>query len=86
MVTMDKVMQGVSNYLDNEIIPHLDGVKRYGLSVYLALAIEGIRQRADELIGHPAIKMLNIVDDGGNIDLDRLHTACIGQFRNNEKL
>ena len=64
MVTIDQAMRGVAQYADKESIPHLPTGKDGGKSRILALK------------DHPAVQMMGIMDEDGNIDLDRLYNAA----------
>lgn len=86
MATLGQVRTGMQRYIENEIVPHLDGVRRFGVSLYVALAAQSIESRAAELLKHPAVAILGIVDDDGEIDIDRLHAAAISQMHGGEKL
>ena len=85
MVTTQQLISGIVNYADAEIIPKLAGVKRYGAAVYLALVANNAQKVIPGMLDNPAIKMLGVCDDGGGIDLDKLHEAMIQAMRE-EKL
>ena len=76
MVTIDQAMRGVAQYADNEIIPHLPTGKGIGAGIALALIMDGGKNRILALKDHPAVKMMGIMDEEGNIDLDRLYNAA----------
>ena len=63
----------------------MSGAKKFGLGVYTALAMNGAEQKATELMHHPLIQMLDVVDDSGNIDIDKIHNVMSAQIRD-EKL
>ena len=69
-VTIDQAMRGAMRYADNEVIPHLPGGKGIGAGIMLALIMEGSREKILALRENPAVKMMQIFDDTGNIDLD----------------
>ena len=76
MVTIDQAMRGVAQYADNEIIPHLPTGKGIGAGIALALILDGGKNRILALKDHPAVQMMGIMDEDGNIDLDRLYNAA----------
>ena len=76
MVTIDQAMRGVAQYADNEIIPHLPTGKGIGAGIALALIMDGGKSRILALKDHPAVQMMGIMDEEGNIDLDRLYNAA----------
>ena len=76
MVTIDQAMRGVAQYADNEIIPHLPTGKGIGAGIVLALILDGGKEQLLKLRENPAVQMMGIMDDEGNIDLDRLYNAA----------
>ena len=76
MVTIDQAMRGVAQYAENEIIPHLPTGKGIGAGIALALIMDGGKSRILELKDHPAVQMMGVMDEDGNIDLDRLYNAA----------
>ena len=81
-VTIDQAMRGAMRYADNEVIPHLPGGKGIGAGIMLALIMEGSREKVLALRENPAVKMMQIFDDAGNIDLDKLYNAARPRFEN----
>ena len=84
MKTINQVINGLTKYLDAEIIPHLSGAKKYGAAVYLALVELNAVNYVKDALSLPAIKMLG-VSDGENVDIDKLYTA-MSKSINGEKL
>ena len=80
MVTIDQAMRGVAQYADNEIIPHLPTGKGIGAGIALALIMDGGKSRILALKDHPAVQMMGIMDEEGNIDLERLYNAARPRF------
>lgn len=81
-VTIDQAMRGAMRYADNEVIPHLPGGKGIGAGIMLALIMEGSREKILALREHPAVKLMQIMDEQGNINLDRLYNAARPKFEN----
>lgn len=81
-VTIDQAMRGAVRFADNEIIPHLPGGKGICAGIALALIMDGGRSRILALREHPAVKLMQIMDEQGNIDLDRLYNAARPKFEN----
>ena len=76
MVTIDQAMRGAAKFADNEIIPHLPTGKGIGAGIALALIMDGGKSRILALKDHPAVQMMGIMDEEGNIDLERLYNAA----------
>ena len=81
-VTIDQARRGAVRFADNEIIPHWPGGKGIGAGIALALIMDGGRSRILALREHPAVKLMQIMDEQGNIDLDRLYNAARPKFEN----
>lgn len=77
MVTMDQIKRGIGRYVDEEIAPKLTGVKRYGVQVYTGLALQSAEKAMEEIMQHPAIRMLGLMDDNHRFDIDRLHMIAL---------
>lgn len=80
MVTIDQMTRGVMRFADTEIGPHLPTGKAIGLGVALSLVAEGGRERLLTLRENPLIKAMGVMDESGNIDLDRLYNAARPRF------
>lgn len=76
MVTIDQAMRGAMRFADSEIIPHLPTGKGIGAGIALALIMDGGKERLMQLKEHPAVQLMGAMDDGGNIDIDRLYNAA----------
>lgn len=81
-VTIDQAMRGAMRYADNEVIPHLPGGKGIGAGIMLALIMEGSREKVLALRENPAVRLMRIMDEQGNIDIDRLYSAARPKFEN----
>lgn len=81
MVHYTRVLQGLTDYADKELISQMGGSLRGWMAgAAVALAMERGREIMAELIKNPMIKALGLVD-GENIDVDALYRALIEQAR-----
>lgn len=85
MVTMQAAKNGLVKYIDNDILPHLTGLKKVGLGVYTALAANNIIGLMEKYKDHPAVSVLDVIDENGNIDIDKLYNVTAPMFANGEK-
>lgn len=74
MVTIQKIEQGIAAYLDSELMPHFTGG---GFEKVIAgTAMSLIVRRGGNILNHykdnKTIRMLGLMDDNGNIDIDIL--------------
>jgi hypothetical protein len=76
MVTIDQAMRGAMRFADSEIIPHLPTGKGIGAGIALALIMDGGKDRLMKLREHPAVQLMGVMDESGNIDIDRLYNAA----------
>ena len=81
-VTIDQAMRAAVRFADNEVIPHLPGGKGIGAGIALALILDGSRDYILRLRENPAVKLMRIMDEQGNIDIDRLYSAARPKFEN----
>ena len=85
MVTLKQVQSGICKYVDSELLPHLTGGWKIALGIYSGLAAENLEKTVMQYKENPAVKMLNIIDDAGNVDIDRLYSQASKMFSNGEK-
>ena len=76
MITIDQAMRGVMRFADAEIGPHLPTGKAIGLGVALSLIAEGGNEQLLALRENPLIQTMGVMDEQGNVDLDRLYNAA----------
>lgn len=86
MITTIQAKNGLVKYIDNDMLPHLTGVKKIGLGIYTALAADNLVNAMEKYREHPAVAMLGVVDADGNIDIDRLYQAAAQHFQQGERV
>jgi hypothetical protein len=75
MVTVDKVQKGVSRFLDIEILPKMAGRDKWILTALATVYIAKLPEIIRKISEYPAVKILGVIDDAGNIDIDTLMTS-----------
>lgn len=55
----------------------LTGGKRIGMGTYATLAMDGSTAKIQKCLKHPAVDILDIQDENGQIDLDRIRSAVL---------
>lgn len=80
MITIDQAMRGVMRFADAEIGPHLPTGKAIGLGVALSLIAEGGKEQLLTLRENPVVQMMGVMDEAGNINIDRLYNAARPKF------
>ena len=86
MVTVHQIRQGLEQYLDTEILPHLPAMKRFGISVYIELLLQQIENQSGDFLEKPAIKILGLADENGNIDIEKLYGVAKNKFGSADRL
>lgn len=65
-----RVVNGVINYADNEIINSLPTTGKWLVGAGLGIMTAKMNELIDSLVSNPMIKMMGIVDDEGLFDVD----------------
>lgn len=71
MESIDQVKRGIANFVDSEVAPIMPRWKGVLLSAGAALMIEG---KSNELIKHPMVQMMGVID-GDMVDVDKLYST-----------
>lgn len=76
MVTIDQIENGVAAYLDAELMPQMqeNGLQKVLIGTVLGIAVKRGSSLILPLRDNPVVKMLEIIDDEGNVDLETLKT------------
>lgn len=74
MVSVDKIEQGVANYLDAELMPQLkgNGIEKVIVGTTASLLIRKTGTIIEGYKDNKLVKMLGIIDDNGAVDVDTL--------------
>ena len=73
MVSLAQVRAGLTKYLDEEFILKLNGWQKWVFGAFAGIALLRIDEIFESLKGNEIVKMLKVIDDFDNIDLDMLH-------------
>ena len=86
MITLEQMQMGLGQYIDNELLPHLSGMKKVGLAAYSVLAVQNFAEMVRKYQNHPAIAVMNIVNEAGEVDIDKLYTALEPLFAEKQRI
>lgn len=75
MVTMDQIKRGAARYVDDEFTAKLSGWQKWAVGAGAAMSLENLDGTLLALRDTPAVRAMGIMDDAGNIDLDRVYSA-----------
>lgn len=72
MVSIDRVKRGIAQYLDRNLINKMTGWQKWVFGAGAALYLENLSGTVMQLREHPAIKPLGIIDENGNIAVEKV--------------
>lgn len=73
MISMERVKRGVARYLDEEFTKKMTGWQKWVFGAGAALYLENASSEIQKLQEMPAVKTLGIVDEAGNIAVDKIY-------------
>lgn len=73
MVTYEQLINGLSKFIDTEIISQLTGNSKVLLGIGAGIALKKGESLFNNLKNNSMIKMLNIINDEGYIDIETLY-------------
>nr|DAQ83870.1 MAG TPA: hypothetical protein [Caudoviricetes sp.] len=79
MANIEQVKHGVSEYVKNDVLPHLPTAKQIGVSIYIGLVMDNATGAVEKIKNHPALGLTGIFKDD-DIDVDRLYSVARPQF------
>lgn len=83
MVTYNQVVNGVSRFIDAEILNKIQGMSKIALGVGSGVMLRRGENLFNVLKQQPVIKMLEIIDENDNIDIDIIYEELKKQMENN---
>ena len=76
MITIDQAMRGAVRFFDTVASPHMDEVRSFVAGVGLSLLADGSKEQLLVLRDNPWVKAMRVMDEQGNIDIDRLYNKA----------
>ena len=75
MVTYNQVVNGMSRYIDQEIVNKMQGLSRWGVGALSGIVLSSKGANIfNTLKANPIIKMLDVIDENDMIDIDTIYT------------
>ena len=74
MVTYNQVVNGMTKYIDQEIINKIQGWQRWALGAGAGIMMTKGANMFNALKANPIIKMLDVIDENDMIDVDTIYT------------
>lgn len=74
MISVDKIEQGIADYLDAELMPQLqgNGIEKVIVGTAASLLIRKSGTIIESYKDNKLVKLLGIMDENGNVDVDIL--------------
>lgn len=73
MIPYNQVVNGVTKYIDNEIIPKVEGLSKIAVGIVLASAVKRGDVIVEKIKAIPVVKMIGIVDDENRVDIETIY-------------
>ena len=73
MVTYNQVVNGMSRYIDQEIVNKMQGWQRWALGAGAGIMMNKGTNMFNAFKAHPVVKMLEVIDENGMIDIDTIY-------------
>lgn len=73
MVTLAQVQNGIVKYLDAEITPKIPGWQKWVFGAAVGISLSKITNIFNALKENPFVKMLEVIDENDNIDIDTVY-------------
>lgn len=74
MVTLNQVKAGAAAYIEQEIIAKIGGWQKWVAGAAVSMALNRADTIFEALRQNPAVQLLGIIDDSGEIDIDALYS------------
>lgn len=73
MVTLNQVQNGIVRYIDVEMLPKMDGWKKWVFGAAAGIAVTRAESIFEGLRHNSLVSALGVIDEHGHIDIDTLH-------------
>jgi hypothetical protein len=73
MISYNQVVNGVTRYIDDEIVSKIGGLSKLAVGVMLAAAVKRADNIVEQMKAMPLIKMLGIIDEENMVDVDTIY-------------
>lgn len=79
MVTIDKIQNGIAKYMDMEFLPTIanDELQKFAMGVSVSILIKRFDKILASGIEHPILKLLELANSNGEIDIDILKDTIL---------
>lgn len=81
-----KVIDGISKYLDSEIYSGMNEVQEFAARVFLGRFFSNHEALKQSLMNNEFLKLFNIIDEDGKVDVDTLATDIKREIARKDKI
>lgn len=86
MATANQIKLGVGDYIERHMMPRLDSKRQFLLGMVYGLAAGKMDTLMQAVQGNEAARMLGVVRENGELDIDALYNASYAQMQAQGKL
>lgn len=79
MVSLQQVQQGLSKFVEQELLPKMGGAQKWIFGAGAELYIGNIASVFNKLKMHPMVSGLGVIDEQDQIDIDKLYKVLLHQ-------
>jgi hypothetical protein len=73
MVTLAQLQNGLAKYIDTELVPMISGWQKWVFGATVSLSLAKISNIFNALKDNAFLKMLDVIDEKDNIDIDTIY-------------
>jgi hypothetical protein len=73
MIPYNQVVNGVTRYIDSEIVPKVNGFSKLAVAVVLAGAVKNAGNTVEQIKTMPIIKMTGLIDEENMVDIETIY-------------
>jgi hypothetical protein len=73
MIPYNQVVNGVTRYIDSEIVPKVNGFSKLAVAVVLAGAVKNAGNTVEQIKTIPIIKMTGLIDEENMVDIETIY-------------
>lgn len=86
MVSINQIKAGMGDYIEAVMLPRMDSKRKFVTGIAYILIATKIDQMLPTIAALPAIKVLGVIDQDGNVDIDSLYKAAKAQIERQGEL
>ena len=75
MATVTQIQNGMTKYIDEEMLPNMPGWQRWVFGAAAVMMLNNLPATMERLRNHEIVKMMNVIDDSGEVDVPKIYQA-----------